>query len=227
MCGRFVLSVDAVTLQQEFNLTQVPEMQARYNIAPSQPVPVITNQQPDSLTHVTWGLVPSWVDDPNSTYTMINARSETAAEKPSYRGPFRHKRCLIPSNGFYEWTKDGGSKQPHFIYLKETEVFSFAGLWDIWQGSDGSEIWSCTILTTDAAESIEHLHHRMPVILDSEARHIWLNNETPPDALQSLLTPFDPDKIGHHPVSKEVNSPRNDHPDLIQRDEPPNQQTLF
>jgi putative SOS response-associated peptidase YedK len=229
MCGRFVLAADASTLQQEFNLKQMPDIQARYNIAPSQPVPVITSHQPETLTHVTWGLVPSWVDDPNnSTYKMINARSETAADKPAYRGPFRNRRCLIPANGFYEWTQGNGKhKQPHYIYLNDTNVFAFAGLWDVWQGSDGSEIWSCTIMTTEAADSIEHLHHRMPVILEADARDIWLDNSSQRDDLQALLQPFDADRLAHHPVSTAVNSTRNDSPDLIERDAPPQQQTLF
>lgn len=227
MCGRYTLNADAETLQREFNLAELPTIEARYNIAPSQPVPVITNAQPDALTLVKWGLVPSWADDPNSTYKMINARAETVAEKPSYRTPFKRRRCLVPSTGFYEWTEADGGKQPHFITVADADVFSFAGLWEVWQGGDGDELWTCTIITTQAAASIEHLHHRMPVILDSDAREAWLDDSSDQNELLHLLQPYDADRLAHYPVSKEVNNVRNDHPALIEEDEPPQQQSLF
>jgi putative SOS response-associated peptidase YedK len=227
MCGRYVLSAEPQQVQQEFNLSKVPELAPRYNIAPSQPVAIITNDAPHELTLVKWGLVPSWSKDPKAGYKMINARSDSAAEKPSFRAAFKRRRCLIPVSGFYEWTTVDGKKQPHYIFVKDKAVFSFAGLWEIWHGPDGEELWTCSILTTDANETIERLHHRMPVILDGEERDIWLNNDTGVAELKLLMKPFDANQIDYYPVSKAVNSPNNDNPTLIERDEPPSQTSMF
>lgn len=227
MCGRFVLSAEAEVVQQEFNLDDVPTLASRYNIAPSQPVPVITNQAPGELTVVQWGLIPSWAKDPKMAYKMINARSETAHEKPSYRSAFKRRRCLIPTTGFYEWIKTDNGKQPYFIHCNDKEVFAFAGLWEIWNSPQGDEVWTCTILTTDANEKIQHLHHRMPVILEGDARDAWLDNDSEQDELRGILQPFDSAKIEFYPVSKAVNNVRNDNPTLLDRDNPPKQQSMF
>ncbi|MDQ7027711.1 MAG: SOS response-associated peptidase [Anaerolineae bacterium] len=227
MCGRYVLSAEPQLVQQEFNLSNTPQLAARYNIAPSQPVAIITNQVPDELMIVKWGLVPSWSKDPKIGYKMINSRSETAHEKPSFRAAFKRRRCLIPVSGFYEWTKTDDGKQPHYIHVKDSEVFSFAGLWEIWHSPDGDEMWTATILTTEANEAIEHLHHRMPVILDGENRDIWLDGDSDVGELRLLMKPYAGDKMAHYPVSKAVNSVRNDNPTLIERDDPPTQQSMF
>lgn len=227
MCGRYVLSVDADTLQREFNLDTQPVIEARYNIAPSQPVPAITNDAPRSISLLLWGLVPHWAKDPKIGYKMINARSETAAEKPSFRTAFKHRRCLIPATGFYEWKAAEGGKVPHFIHLPESPVFSFAGLWSVWHSPEGDELYTCTILTTDANEKIAPLHQRMPVILERDDRDIWLAKDTDPTVLQALMKPYNGDKMDYYPVSKAVNRPANEGPNLIERDDPPQQQSLL
>lgn len=227
MCGRFVLNADAQTVQQTFNLDNLPELAPRYNIAPSQPVSIITNDKPSELTIVKWGLIPSWSKDPKIGYKMINARSESIHEKPSFRTPFKYRRCLIPTSGFYEWVKTDDGKQPYFIHLPDEDVFAFAGLWEVWNSPHGEQVWTCTILTTQANEKISSLHHRMPVILDDAARDTWLNKESEPDELKTLFTSYDGDKIDYYPVSKAANSPRNDNPTLIERDEPPKQMGMF
>jgi putative SOS response-associated peptidase YedK len=227
MCGRYILSADAQVVQQTFKLDSLPPLAPRYNIAPSQPVPIITNDKPTELTIVQWGLIPSWSKDPKIGYKMINARSESIHEKPSFRTPFKYRRCLIPGSGFYEWVKADDGKQPYLIHLPEKEVFAFAGLWEIWHSSEGEEVWTCTILTTEANDTIRHLHHRMPVILDENSHSIWLDKDSEPDELKTLFTPYDSNKTKYFPVSKAVNSPQNDNPSLIERDEPPQQQGLF
>lgn len=227
MCGRYVLAATAEQLQQEFNLAELPTIVSRFNIAPSQPMAVITNDVPDALTLVKWGLVPHWSKDPGIGNKMINARSETAAEKPSFRASFKYRRCLIPATGFYEWKKTDDGKVPQYIYVEDEPVFSFAGLWSVWTDPDGGELWTATILTTDANDKMKPLHHRMPVILPRESRELWLDKEAEPAALQSLMKPYADEAVAYYPVSKAVNKPVNDNPTLIERDEPPQQQSLF
>ncbi len=227
MCGRYVLAATPEQLQQEFDLAQLPTIESRFNIAPSQPMAVITNDAPQELTLVKWGLVPHWAKDPGIGNKMINARSETAAEKPSFRTAFKYRRCLIPATGFYEWRKTDDGKIPYYIHLAEQPVFSFAGLWSVWSDPDGGELWTATILTTDANEKIKPLHERMPVILPRQSREAWLDKEADPAALQSLMKPYDAQALDYYPVSRAVNKPANDNPTLIEREDPPRQQSLF
>jgi putative SOS response-associated peptidase YedK len=217
MCGRYVLIAEPQQVQREFDLSSTPTLAPRYNIAPTQPVAIITNEKPDELTIVKWGLVPSWSKDPKVGSKMINARSDTAHEKPSFRSAFKRRRCLIPVSGFYEWKTSDDSKQPHYIFVKDKDVFSFAGLWEVWHGPDGEQLWTCSILTTDANEKIEDLHNRMPVILDGDDRKTWLDEDAEVAELRLLMKPFDSDKMDYYPVSKAVNTPRNDDPSLLER----------
>jgi putative SOS response-associated peptidase YedK len=191
-------------------------MTSRYNIAPTQPVAVITNDDPKTLTFHRWGLIPSWAKDMKIGNQMINARSESVQEKPAFRSAFKRRRCLIPSDGFYEWRKEGSDKIPMFIHLKDRLIFAMAGLWEIWHSGEGDEIRTCTILTTEANSFMETIHNRMPVILRKEDYDFWLSpDEQPALALQALLKPFDSDSMAAYPVSKMVNRPNNDMPDLI------------
>jgi putative SOS response-associated peptidase YedK len=217
MCGRFVLTANPEAVQQAFDLTSIPaEMTSRYNIAPTQPVAVITNDDPKILTFHRWGLIPSWAKDMKIGNQMINARSESVHEKPAFRSAFKRRRCLIPADGFYEWRKEGSDKIPMFIHLKDRPIFAMAGLWEIWHSGDGDEIRTCTILTTEANSFMETIHNRMPVILHKEDYDFWLSpNEEAVPALQALLKPFDPDAMTAYPVSKMVNRPNNDVPELI------------
>lgn len=216
MCGRFALTANPEAIQQAFNLDSVTqELVPRYNIAPSQPIAVITNQNPKQLDFFKWGLIPSWSKDPAIGNKMINARAETAAEKPSFKAAFKRRRCLIPASGFYEWPQT--TKQPMYIHLKGQDVFAFAGLWEQWFSPDGSEILSCTILTTEPNELLSTFHHRMAVILRPEDYATWLTpGEVDPKTLMPLMQPYSADRMDAYEVSKAVNSPVNDGYDLIQ-----------
>ena len=194
-------------------------MQPNYNVAPTQEVPAVVagNGGGDRrLEMLRWGLIPSWADDPGIGARMINARSETVAEKPSFRRAFKERRCLIPADGFYEWQKTNGGKQPHYIRMKNGRPFAFAGLWESWKG-DGNEIRSCTILTTNPNDIAGEIHNRMPVILPPEGYEVWLDPDVrETDQLLSLLAPYPPSDMEAYPVSRRVNSPSNNEPSCVE-----------
>jgi putative SOS response-associated peptidase YedK len=219
MCGRFTLQIPPELLAEIFGLAEIPVFQARYNIAPSQQVPVIrqTTDSHNSLDFLRWGLIPSWAKDKSIGNKMINARSETAAEKPAFRHAIKYRRCLIPSSGFYEWEVKGGKKVPLYVHLKDRSPMVFAGLWEHWKTAEGEVIESFAILTTSSNRLIAVLHDRMPVILHPEEYAIWLDrNVTEPEKLKSLYQPYPAELIEMYPVSSLVNSPKNDSEDLIQ-----------
>lgn len=217
MCGRYTLTVDPKTLQAEFNIPVPENLAPRYNIAPTQPVPVIVaeNGSPH-FDAFRWGLIPSWAKDPRIGNKLINARAETIAEKPSFRAAFRRRRCLIPADGFFEWQKTPHGKQPVFIHLKNRRPLAFAGLWERWFSPDGSEILSCTIITTAPNDLLAEVHNRMPVILPPDARNLWLDDSQSPQNLLSLLKPYPAPEMAFYPVSKLVNSPANDDPACVE-----------
>jgi putative SOS response-associated peptidase YedK len=219
MCGRFTLTVDPAELQDVFGDFIFPAQFApRYNIAPSQPVLAIPNDGKNKADFFLWGLIPSWSKDPSISNKLINARGETVAEKPSFRGSFKYKRCLIPADGFYEWKAQEGqkTKTPYFIHMKDRKPFALAGLWDEWHSPDGNVLRTCTIITTTPNELMADLHNRMPVILDKADFADWLNPmpQTSKDLLQ-LLKPFATDRMSAYPVSTMVNTPGNDRAELI------------
>lgn len=226
MCGRYVLTANSQAIQQAFDLESAPgEMKARYNIAPSQPVAVIANDDPKALTFFRWGLIPSWAKDPAIGNRMINARAETLAEKPSFKAAYKRRRCLIPANGFYEWAKRGKSKVPMFVHLKQQALFAFAGLWESWHDPDGGEIRTCTIITTEPNEVARPLHNRMAVILRQEDYAMWLSpDEMGSDVLQPLLRPYDAEQMDAYEVSTFVNKVSNDAPVCIEPVKPPPEQ---
>lgn len=216
MCGRYVLIADPNLIQQEFNLSGVPDIGGqRYNIAPTQTLPVITNEKRGEISYLRWGLVPSWSKDPSIGAKMNNARSETAAEKPSFRTPFRRRRCLIPASGFYEWQQRENGKSPMFISLKDREVFGMAGLWDVWTSPEGQELRTFSVLTTDANEFMQPIHDRMPVILRREDYGLWLSDNVAVPKLQSLMRGYDPKLMTAYEVSKAVNKAGMDTPECI------------
>ena len=227
MCGRFTLRAQPEQIARLFDLdpTAAPldQVQPRYNIAPTQPI-LAVRQNRDSgqreATFLNWGLIPFWADDPSIGSRMINARSETAAEKPSFRAAFKYRRCIIPADGFYEWQKQKGGKQPHLIGFKDDltpgGVFGFAGLWERWE-RDGSTIESCTILTTEPNELLAPIHNRMPVILHPDDYPEWLDTSLQDkDSLRHLLRAFPADQMQTVPVSTHVNNPRNEDPACVQ-----------
>jgi putative SOS response-associated peptidase YedK len=228
MCGRFNLHTSPAELAEIFDLLRMPELEPRYNIAPTQPVLGIVAAEAGRegrLFH--WGLIPSWAKDPKLGGRMINARAETVATKPAFRAAFKRRRCLIPADGFYERKQTGGrTKQPMHIGRRDGRPFAFAGLWERWGGADGSEIESCTIVTTDANALLAEIHDRMPVILPERAYAVWLDREVDDrEVLEGLLGPCPADELRAYPVATLVNSPKNDVPACL---EPVGEQgTLF
>ncbi len=229
MCGRYTQTQSSEAIAQTFGLQPIPDLQPRYNIAPTQPVSVITQSEAAREYRIfQWGLVPSWSKDPSIGSRMINARAETAAEKPSFRAPFKRRRCLVIADGFYEWQRSdnlnnlkggqkSGQKQPYYIQLKTRSLFGFAGLWDAWECGDGSYLETCTILTTEPNELMQPIHNRMPVIVHPEDYDLWLDPSVPQrDRLQPLLRPYEADAMQIYPVSKTVNSPRNETPACVE-----------
>ncbi len=214
MCGRFTLTVDPAELKDAFSDYDFPAQFApRFNIAPSQPVLAIPNDGQNRADFFVWGLIPSWAKDPSIGSRLINARGETLAEKPSFRGGFKYKRCLILADGFYEWKTQPGTKVkiPHFIHMKDRQPFAFAGLWDEWNSPDGSLVRSCTIVTTEPNELMASIHNRMPVILPPDAYEQWIDPAVrTPDSLQPLIRPYPAKEMAAYPVSTLVNSPKND-----------------
>ncbi|NJC96385.1 MAG: hypothetical protein C3F07_05530 [Anaerolineales bacterium] len=219
MCGRFTLTVDPAELKEQFEgYVFPPKFAPRYNIAPSQPVLAIPNDGNNTADFFIWGLIPMWAKDPAIGNRLINARGETVAEKPSFRGSFKYKRCLILADGFYEWKSVPGkkTKTPHFIFLKDRTPFAFAGLWDSWESPDGSNIKTCTIITTEPNELMQTLHNRMPVIVHPRDYKKWLE-PTPqtPESLLPLIKPFPAEAMDAYPVSTLVNKPGNESPELV------------
>jgi putative SOS response-associated peptidase YedK len=218
MCGRFTLTLDPGELQEILDLGPfVHVVQPRYNIAPSQPVPIVKDSQKREVELYRWGLVPSWAGDPKIGYRMINARSETAHEKPSFRAAFKRRRCLILADGFFEWRAEqkAGPKTPYLFKLKNDDPFTFAGLYEHWQAPQGGELHTCTILTCKPNELVKQYHNRMPVMLGAKERWTWLEEEAPQDTLLDLLGPYPADEMKCYPVSKMVNSPNNDSPEVL------------
>jgi putative SOS response-associated peptidase YedK len=220
MCGRFTLTVDPSELKEAFPQFTFPEQYApRYNIAPTQPIMAIPNDSKAMADFFVWGLIPSWAKDPEIGSRLINARAETLGEKPSFRGAYKYRRCLIPTDGFFEWKHETGSKvkTPYWIHLQSNQPFAFAGLWESWQSPDGGTIRSATIITTEPNSLMAQLHNRMPVILAPENYDQWLDPQPQkPEDLQKLLAPFPAKEMTAYPVSMLVNSPANDRPEAIQ-----------
>lgn len=220
MCGRYTLRVTQAELREFFRAIGEFQQRRMYNIAPSHTVAIIREQGGvRTLSGVHWGLIPFWAKESKIGYSMINARSETVATKPSFREPFKKRRCLIPIDGFYEWKREEQENQPFFIHRQDDGLFAFAGLWDSWQAPDGHTIESCSIITTEPNQMMSKIHDRMPVILPISAYDAWLN--TPPEksaGLKSLLVPLPEGELTCHPVSKLVNKPTNDVPQCIEPD---------
>ncbi|TVR56429.1 MAG: SOS response-associated peptidase, partial [Gemmatimonadales bacterium] len=188
MCGRYTLTQEQEALQAALGVAGLLHPRPRYNVAPTQEAPVILASPSGLQCEVMrWGLIPSWAEDPAMGSRMINARSETAHRKPSFREPFRHRRCLVPADGFYEWSEEGGRKVPFLIRLASGNPFTFAGLWERWESPERGEVRTFTILTRDAIPAIHAIHPRMPVLIPSGERERWLDPETPVPDLQDLL----------------------------------------
>ncbi len=218
MCGRYVLAqIDA--LAERFGVeADLPSLAPRYNVAPTQMMPAVVKHSPNRLVLMRWGLIPSWAKEGRPEQSLINARAETLAQKPTFRRLLSSQRCLIPANGFYEWQQSAGGKIPHYISLKGEQLFAFAGLYDHWTDPQGTEVLSYTIVTTAPNALMASIHNRMPAILQRDDEEIWLNpDETEAERLLPLLRPYPPEMMEAVPVSRAVNNTRNEGPALRQR----------
>jgi putative SOS response-associated peptidase YedK len=217
MCGRFVANIPVDELKKIFALIETPQLTPRHNVAPTQLVAVVRNQGEDNrLDLLKWGLVPSWSKDLSFGSHLINARSETVAEKPTFRHALKYRRCIVPTSGFYEWDHSGGKKQPYYIQLADQSPMCLAGVWESWKSPDGSELETFAILTTSANKLVESIHDRMPVILYPDTFNLWLShNMHDPDQLQPLYQPFPAEEMLAFKVPDLVNNPRFDSPACI------------
>lgn len=224
MCGRFTQTAPWEKVQTEFSIPSASSasslFKSRYNIAPTQIVPIVRQETADArkIAPLKWGLVPSWAKDSEIGNRLINARAESLSEKPSFREAFKHRRCLIPASGFYEWRKaERGAKQPFYFYLKEKDVFGFAGLWEEWLDKESGElVETFTIITTAANAVLQPVHDRMPVIIKAENYDEWLDPKVKDtEKLENFLAPYPAAEMDSHTVSRAVNSPTADAPELI------------
>ena len=220
MCGRFTLFEADQILSREFSVHVPLSLGPRYNIAPSQPVATIrispaTGEREMAIFR--WGLVPHWAKDPSIGNRLINARAETAHEKPAFKSAFRTRRCLIPTNGFYEWQKQERHKQPFFVRMRKGRLFAFAGLWDHWEEEGGSAVDTCTILTTGTNEILKPIHDRMPVIVAPQNYDLWLDvSIKSPETLNPILVPYNPEEMESYPVRSIVNDPSHEGVECIE-----------
>ncbi|WP_226003938.1 SOS response-associated peptidase [Natrinema salinisoli] len=228
MCGRYTLVVEQDDLESRFDARfRDAAFAPRYNVAPGQELPVITNEEPETFRHLEWGLVPSWADDDSGG--LVNARAESVDEKPSFREAYERRRCLVPADGFYEWVETVDGKQPYRVCFEDESVFAMAGLWERWEptttqtgldafggGVDGNSesgpLETFTIVTTEPNDLVSDLHHRMAVILDPDSERRWLSGDDPGE----LLEPHSADGMRAYPVSTAVNDPATDDPSLIE-----------
>jgi len=223
MCGRLALTTPPDAVRTFFGYVERPNFPPRYNIAPTQPLAIV-RQTLDGTRRfhlVRWGLIPSWVKDPSGFTLLINARAETASQKPSFRTAMRHHRCLVPASGFYEWRRTPDGKQPFWIRPRDGNIMAFAGLWETWSDPDGGDMDTGAILTIESNRMMHEIHHRMPVILKPDSFETWLDvaNVERRDA-EKLLVPVEDDFLVASPVSTRVNKVVNDDPD-VQREIPP------
>jgi putative SOS response-associated peptidase YedK len=220
VCGRYAFHSPAEAVRRVFAVEDVPALEPRYNVAPTQAVPAVRAgaEGARAFAMLHWGLVPKWAKERAIGNRMINARAETLAEKPAFRDAFRKRRCLVLTDGWYEWQVAPGGKQPWFVRRKGGGPFAFAGLWERWKDpADGSTLESCTIVTTDASASIRKIHDRMPVVLEESGWDRWLDTAwSDTGTLSALLVPADPKSLEAWPVSREVNAPKNQGAQLIE-----------
>jgi len=218
MCGRFTITLEAADLQQDLGITDMPlDWQPRFNVAPTQPVAAVLDANTRKAEWLRWGLIPSWAKDPTIASSLINARSETVAEKPSFRQAFNRRRCLILADGFYEWKRyasQKGHSQPYYFQRIDKKAFVFAGLWETWKPPEGEPIRTCTIITCAANEIVSPVHERMPVMLSGESMWNWIEFSSP-DALKGILLPYPPDWMKAFPISRLVNNANKESPDMV------------
>jgi putative SOS response-associated peptidase YedK len=215
MCGRFSIAAPVGPIENRFDIEIGFNYTPRFNCAPTQNIPVISNQEPDVLSFYRWGLIPVWAKDKKIGNSLINARAETITEKPAFKNSFRRKRCLVPADGFYEWKRTAAKQKiPYRIVMKDEGLFAMAGIWDSWKDEEDAIVHSFSIITTAPNELMRDIHDRMPVILELKDEKTWLL-ENDQDVLIGLLRPFPHELMKAYPVSALVNSPANDVPEVM------------
>ena len=231
MCGRYTLFTPQPALEERFDADAESTLEPRYNCAPGQRLPVVTNEVPDTIQTLKWGLVPSWADDESVGNSLINARAETVREKRSFADAYEQRRCLVLADGFYEWVKQGERKQPYRVAFTDDRPFAMAGLWERWTppqtqtglgdfgagaapSADPDPVETFTVVTTEPNDLVSSLHHRMAVVLDENEEATWLTGDV--DEVEQLLDPYPDDAMEAYPVSTQVNSPANDGPALVE-----------
>lgn len=231
MCGRYSLSKSKIELEERFQAEMLSDFKPRYNIAPTQLVPVVTSQSPKGFSFFYWGITPEFGRNKPVSQKLINAKAESVHQKITFKSSFKQRRCIIPADGFYEWKKLGKKTSiPHRFTLREGGLFSFAGIWDEYETVDGENQHTFLILTTQPNELVSEVHDRMPVVLTPETEKKWLNNYSSEEELLEILTPFSANEMLSYPVSTLVNSVKNDSPALIRKTDPMDQHgnyTLF
>ncbi|MDB5256367.1 MAG: hypothetical protein JWM14_1062 [Chitinophagaceae bacterium] len=217
MCGRFSLAKSKEELQKRFAVQIKTPIALQYNIAPMQSCAVITNQTPNELQFFQWGLIPSWSIDRSTAMNMINARAESVYQKIPFKHIVKNQRCLVPSDGFFEWRKEGKNKVPYRFNLNNEEAFSYAGLWDSWKNEEtGDVVNTFTIITTEANKVVKSVHDRMPVILRKDLEKLWIAEDVTESQAESLLKPYDAEQMYSYAVHRAVNDARNNTPECIQ-----------
>lgn len=221
MCGRYQLAIDPAQLEAVFAAAVKGEFRPGYNNAPTQTQPVVRHEEGARVIRpMRWGLVPHWAKDPKIGNRMINARSETVADKPAYRSPFKRQRCLVPATGFYEWKRQGKTKIPHLIRLREAQVFAMAGIWSSWHGGEGdAPLETFSVLTTDPHGALDGLHDRMPVIVHPDHWDVWMDPESTRETLLGLTGAPPADVLEIYPVNPKLNNVRNQGPEVAERAE--------
>lgn len=223
MCGRYTLFTAPDELENYFEaiVSNAGTIEPNYNVTPGMMMPVVAigRDKVPVITTFRWGLIPNWAKEASIGYKMMNARSETITQKPSFAMPFQRKRCVIPANGFYEWLRKGKEKIPHFIQRNDDAIMPFAGIYDRWKSPNGEYVFSYSIITTSAAERIRHIHERMPVILQRDDVRAWLNPSTKENTLLDLMCPFPDERISLYRVSDKVNKPENNSRELMDPEE--------
>jgi putative SOS response-associated peptidase YedK len=216
MCTRYSLTKNKETISKRFGVAAPNDWRARYNVAPGQVVPVITNRRADELSFFYWGFIPNWSIDQSVGDNLYNAKGETVFSKAPFKQAIKSQRCLILADGYFEWKKIGKTKTPYRITLSSDELFAFAGIWDYWENPEGEIINSFSILTTTANSLLSEIHERMPVILSPGDERKWLSDKLTEQEIVSLLTPADGGKMSFYQAHKVVNSPEYDYPECIQ-----------
>lgn len=219
MCGRYTIISAPAVLRELFGFEELPNFPVRFNVAPTQPIPIVRLfEGRRQFALVRWGFLPSWVKDPRAFSLLINARGESAREKPAFRAAMKYRRCLIPADGFYEWQARGsGPKQPFYIHAKSGVPLAFAGLWETWTGPNGEEVDTAAIVTTRANRTLAPIHDRMPVIVPPDAFDLWLDTaHVDEQTAEAVIAPAPDDLLEAYPVSTAVNRTANDNPMLVE-----------